>query len=32
MVCGLQLSGFGLATWAPRRRMYLEDKLNGTIG
>jgi serine/threonine protein kinase len=32
MVCGLQLSGFVLATWAPKRPMYLEDFVVGTMG
>jgi hypothetical protein len=33
MVRGLQLSGFGVATWAPVRPMlYLKDLLTGTIG
>jgi len=32
MVCGLQLSGFVLATWAPKRPMYLEDNVAGTRG
>jgi hypothetical protein len=30
-VCGLQLSGFALATWAPKRPMYLEDNPVGTF-
>ncbi|KAH9577124.1 hypothetical protein CY35_01G198000 [Sphagnum magellanicum] len=32
MVCGLQLSGFVLATWAPKRPMYLEGIVVGTAG
>jgi len=32
MVCGLQLSGFVLATWAPKRPMYLEGIVVGTEG
>jgi len=32
MVCGLQLSGFALARWAPKTPMYLEDNLVGTFG
>jgi hypothetical protein len=31
MVCGLQLSGFALATWAPKRPMYLEENAVGTF-
>jgi hypothetical protein len=32
MVCGLQLSGFELATWDGKRPMYLEDTVVGTTG
>jgi hypothetical protein len=32
MVCGLQLSSFVLATWAPKRPMYLEDIVVGEAG
>jgi serine/threonine protein kinase len=32
MVCGLQLSGFELATWDSKRPMYLEDTVVGTMG
>jgi hypothetical protein len=31
MVCGLQLSSFVLATWAPKRPMYPEAKVVGTM-
>jgi hypothetical protein len=32
MVCGLQLSGFALATWAPKSPMYQGDMVVGTMG
>jgi len=32
MVCGLQLSGFLVATWAPKRPRYLEDIVIGVPG